>query len=88
MPKLLSDHSASSGAAMQGSLARRTSCTWMGTLMACRKLHTVPAVKMMPCTTRNQSGQLEVSNLYMSGPRLSAMSEQIKARQADPQMYS
>ncbi len=28
---------------------RRASCTWMGTLMVCRKFHMVPAVKMMPC---------------------------------------
>ena len=26
-----------------------TSCTWMGMLMACRKYHMMPAVKMMPC---------------------------------------
>ena len=30
-------------------LSKPTSCTWMGMLMACRKYHMMPAVKMMPC---------------------------------------
>ena len=43
-----------------------TSCTWIGMLMACRKYHMAPAVKMMPCNANSWISARR--QRYMSGP--------------------